>query len=203
MTRRDGRARLVRTMAHAAHHRFTFEEYLALEDDSGTKHEFLGGQVWAMSGGTPEHAAVSMNIGALLSNELRGKPCRTYSSDLRVRVQATGLGTYPDVTVIGGRLELDPEDPKKHTAINPRVVVEVLSPSTEDYDRGDKLGHYKQIPSLAEIVLVGHDRREVEIVRREADGTWSREIARDGDVVRLTSLGCELPVEEVYRNPLG
>ncbi len=96
-----------------------------------------------------------------------------------MRVQATGLGTYPDVTVICGHLELDPEDPKKHTALNPRVLVEVLSPSTEDYDRGEKLGHYKKIPAVSEIVLVAHDRHEVEIVRREADGSWSREIARE------------------------
>src|ERR1700733_5505144 len=163
-------------MAQSAHHHFTFDEYIVLEEDSGVRHEFLGGQVWAMSGGSPEHAAVIMSVGALLTNALRGKPCRTYSSDLRVRVQATGLGTYPDVTVICGQVELDPADPKKHTAINPAVLVEVLSPSTEDYDRGEKPGHYKQIPSVNEIMLVAHDRHEIEIVRREADGTWSREI---------------------------
>ena len=115
---------------------------------------------------------------------------------------ATGLGTYPDVTVICDRLELDPEDPKGHTAINPRVLVEVLSPSTEDYDRGEKLGHYKQIPALAEIVLVAHDCREVEVVRREADGSWSRSIARDGDIAVLTSIGCSLQVREIYQDPL-
>lgn len=190
-------------MAHAVHHRFTFAEYVALDEDSRTKHEFLGGQVWAMSGGTPEHAAISMNIGAMLTNALRGRPCRTYSSDLRVRVPSTGLGTYPDVTVICGRVELDPEDPKKHTVLNPCLIVEVLSPSTEDYDRGEKLGHYKTIPELSEIVLVAHDRHEVEIVRREADGSWSREIARDGESLRLVSIGCELLVREVYRDPLA
>jgi Uma2 family endonuclease len=190
-------------MIQAAHHIFTFDEYLVLEQDSGIKHEFLGGQVWAMSGGTPEHAAVTANVTTLLSNALRNQACRTYSSDLRMRVQATGLGTYPDVTVICGHLELDPEDPKKHTAINPRVLVEVLSPSTEDYDRGEKLGHYKKIPTVAEVVLVAHDRQEVEIVRREADGSWSREIARAGEVARLASIGCELPVAEIYRDPLG
>lgn len=190
-------------MAHAAHHRFTFDEYLTLEGDSGAKHEYLAGQVWAMAGGTPEHAAVSMNVGALLTNALRGKPCRVYSSDLRVRVQATSLGTYPDVTVICGQVELDAADAKKHTVCNPRVLVEVLSASTEDYDRGEKLGHYKQIPSLTEVVLVAHDRHEVEIVRREPDGSWSREIARKGEVARLTSIDCELPVDEIYRDPLG
>lgn len=174
-----------------------------LETDSGAKHEFLAGQVWAMAGGTPEHAAVSMNVGALLTNALRGKPCRVYSSDLRIRVQATSLATYPDVTVVCGQVALDLEDPKKHTVSNPRVIVEVLSPSTEDYDRGEKLGHYKQIPSLAEVVLIAHDRHEVEIVRREPDGSWSRSIARAGESVRVASIECDLPVEEIYRDPLG
>jgi Uma2 family endonuclease len=190
-------------MARAAHRSFSFDEYILLEQDSPIKHEFLDGQVWAMAGGTPEHAAVIVNVSTLLSNALRGRPCRTYSSDLRVRVQATGLGTYPDVTVICGRLELDPEDPKQQTAINPRLIVEVLSPSTEDYDRGEKLGHYKKIPAVSEIVLVAHDRRELEIVRREADGSWSREIARDDEVAHLVSVACDLPVREIYYDPLG
>ena len=190
-------------MSQAAHHRFTFAEYVALEEHSGTKHEFLGGLVSAMSGGSPEHAAVTVNVATLLSNALRGKPRRTYSSDLRVRVQATGLATYPDVTVICGHLEIDPEDPRKHTALNPQIVVEILSPSTEDYDRGEKLGHYKTIPTVAEVVLVAHDRHEVEIVRREADGSWSREIVRSGEVARLESIDSELPVAEIYRDPLA
>jgi Uma2 family endonuclease len=139
----------------------------------------------------------------LLGNALAGKPCRVFSPDLRVRVLATGLGTYADVTVIRGAIELDPADAKGHTAVNPRVLVEVLSPSTEDYDRGDKLGNYKQIPSLEEVLLIAHDRREVEIVRREADGSWSRQIARDTDSVRLASLQCDLSVADIYRDPLA
>ena len=190
------------SMSRAAHRLFTFDEYVLLEEDSRTKHEFLDGQVWAMAGGSPEHAAVSMNVGTLLTNALRGRPCRVYSSDLRVRVQATGLGTYPDVAVVCGAVELDPEDPKKQTAVNPRVLVEILSPSTEDYDRGEKLGHYKKIPSLAEVLLVAHDRREVELVRREEDGSWSREIVREDGVVHLTSIACDLPIREVYYDPL-
>lgn len=184
------------------HHRFSFEEYLRVEADSGTKHEFFAGSVYAMSGGTPEHAGVTANIARLLGNALVQKPCRVFSPDLRVRVEATGLGTYADVTVICGRIELDPADPKRHTALNPKVLVEVLSPSTEDYDRGDKLGNYKQISSLEEVVLVAHDRREVEVVRRELDGSWSRHIARDGESVRLISIDCEIPVAAIYRDPL-
>jgi Uma2 family endonuclease len=194
-------------VAQAIHHRFSFEEYVRFEEDCGAKHEFVGGNVYAMSGGTPEHAAITANMARLLGNALdqralEQKPCRVYSPDLRVRVAATGLGTYADVTVICGHLELDPADPKRHTALNPKLIVEVLSPSTEDYDRGDKLGNYKLIPSLSEVVLVAHDRREVEIVRREDDGSWSRHIARAGDSVDLESLGCALSVAEIYRDPL-
>jgi len=98
-----------RPMGQLAHHRFAFGEYLELEEQALLKHEFLDGQVWAMAGGSPEHAALAANVTALLVAALQGKPCRVYSSDLRVRVQATGLATYPDVTVICGRLVSDPE----------------------------------------------------------------------------------------------
>lgn len=205
-----GNGALTRTVPHAslgrmvqtAHHRFTFREYLQIEADSAIKHEFVAGQVLAMSGGSPDHAGVTANIARLLGNRLDGKPCRVFSPDLRVRVLATGFASYADVTVICGALELDPEDPKGHTAVNPKVLIEVLSPSTEDYDRGEKLGNYKRIPSLAEVIFVAFNRREVETVRRESDGSWSRHIAHDGGAVQLLSLGCELPVAEIYRDPL-
>jgi Uma2 family endonuclease len=190
-------------MVQAGHHRFTFDDYVTLEAESGIKHEFVAGSIFAMAGGTPEHAAITANVTRLLGNALAGRPCRVYSPDLRVRVRATGLGTYADVTVVCGSLELDPEDPKKHTALNPKLLVEVLSSYTEDYDRGDKLGHYKQIPTLEEVVLVAHDLHEIETVRREADGTWSRHIARDGETLRLRSLDCELSVADIYANPLA
>jgi Uma2 family endonuclease len=190
-------------MAQPSHHRFSFAEYVQLDDDSGIKHEFANGHVYAMSGGTPEHAGITANITRLLGNVLHDKPCRVFSSDLRVRVQATSLGSYADVTVICSAIELDPEDPKGHTALNPVDLVEVLSPSTEDYDRGEKLGNYKQIPSLVEVLLVAYDRREIEIVRREQDGSWSRHIAAAGGRVRLVSLGCELAVDEIYFDPLS
>jgi Uma2 family endonuclease len=190
-------------MMQAGHHRFSFAEYLELEADSGTKHEYLNGCVYAMSGGTPDHAGVTANIVRLLGNALEGKPCRVFSPDLRVRVQATGLGGYADVTVVCTELEFDPEDPKRHTVLNPTALVEVLSPSTEDYDRGEKLGHYKRIPALQEVVLVAHDRHEVEVVRREADGSWSRHIAGRGERAVLASLDCALCVDDIYRDPLA
>ncbi len=193
----------VSAMGEPAHHRFSFDQYLMLEEDSGIKHEFLDGQVWAMSGGTPDHAAVAGNVLTLLNIQLSGKKCRVFTSDLRIRVVATGLGTYPDVSVVCGRLELDPEDAKRHTVVNPCILVEVLSPSTEAYDRGEKLRQYQQIPSVDEIVLVGHDRREIEIVRRGPNGSWSRQVARAGELAELSSVGCTLPLSEVYRDPLS
>jgi Uma2 family endonuclease len=189
-------------MAQAPHHRFTFAEYVAVDEDSRVKLEFFDGQVWAMAGGSPDHAAIAANIVTLLGVQLARKKCRVYTSDLRVRVTATGLATYPDITVVCGRLNLDPEDPTQHTATNPRVLVEVLSPSTEDYDRGEKLAHYQRIESMEEVVFVAHDRREVEIVRRAADGSWSRQRAREGETARLLSIDCDLVVDDVYRDPL-
>jgi len=183
--------------------RFSFDEYLVLEEISEVKHEFLDGEVWAMAGGSPEHAAIIGNVTTLLNVQLRGQRCRVYSTELRVRVKATGLGTYPDVTVLCGRLERDPDDRSGHTAINPRVIVEVLSPSTEGYDRGEKLSHYQTIQSLQEVVLVAHDRNEIEVVRREANGTWSRHVASSGQSARLTSIACDLAIAEVYRDPLA
>jgi Uma2 family endonuclease len=181
---------------------YSFDEYVDLDADSRVKHEFLDGLVWAMAGGSPEHAAVAAAVSAALSAELRGRPCRVFSSDLRVRVRATGLATYPDVTVICGKLELDPSDRRGQTVVNPRVVVEVLSPSTEVYDRGEKLAHYKRVESLEDIVLVAHDRRHIEVWHREGD-SWSLELAHDGGIARLTSIDCALAVAEVYANPLA
>ena len=186
-------------MVQAAHHQFSFADYVQAAEDSGIKLEFLDGQVWAMAGGTPAHAAIAANVIISVGAQLAGKNCRAYTSDLRIRVKATGLGTYPDVSIICGDVELDPEDHKKLTATNPIVLVEVLSPSTEKYDRGAKLQHYQQIESLQEIVLVAHDRHEIEVVRRGKDGAWTTDKAANGGAVKLTSLGAVLQVDDIYR----
>jgi Uma2 family endonuclease len=179
-----------------------FDEYVLLEEMSTVKHEFLDGEVWAMAGGTPDHAAIAGNVITLLSAGLRGKRCRVFTSDLRIRVMQTGLGTYPDASVICDRIELDPEDHKGHTAVNPTVLVEVLSPSTEDYDRGEKLDHYKRIPSLREVMLVAHETRQV-IVWRHSGESWVSSAVGDGGVVELESVGCVLPVEQIHFDPLS
>lgn len=135
-------------MTQSLHQRFTFAEYVLLEEMSTVKHEYLDGQAWAMAGGSPQHAAIAGNVIGHLRQSLKGKRCRVFTSDLRVRVVETGLGTYPDASVICGDIELDSEDPKRHTAVNPIFLLEVLSPTTADYDAGEKLEHYKRIESL-------------------------------------------------------
>jgi Uma2 family endonuclease len=180
--------------------RYTYAEYLMLEEVSNIKHEFYRGEIYAMAGGTPEHAAIAVNVSTLLSVQLRGKPCRVHSSDLRVRVLATGLATYPDVTVVCGARELDPENP--NTVVNPTILVEVLSPSSAEYDRGEKLEHYKQIASLREVVLVAHEERLIELWTRDPSGGWRRTEARAGRSVALDSMGVVLPVDEIFRDPL-
>jgi Uma2 family endonuclease len=188
-------------MAQPARQRIAFDEYVRMEAMSPIRHEWLDGAVWAMAGGTPDHAAIAVNVTTLLSNQLRGKPCRVFGSDLRIRVRATGLGTYPDGSVICGKVQFDPQDSSKTTAVNPRVIVEVLSSSTEKYDRGEKLDHYKKIPSLEEIVVVSCVTRRIEVWRREKRG-WRCHTSESG-VAELQSLKCELSVAEVYRDPLA
>jgi Uma2 family endonuclease len=182
-------------------HRYTFREYLELEETSTVRHEFLEGEIYGMASGTPEHAALTMSAGATLVAATRGGPCRVHSSDLRVRVRATGLATYPDVTVVCGPYETDPES--RTTITNPRVVVEVTSDSTEEHDRGEKLESYQQIPSLGAVVLVSHRERLIEVFEQGETGSWRRSEGRQGGRVALSVLGCELVVDEIYGTALG
>jgi Uma2 family endonuclease len=181
--------------------RYTRAEYMAFERSSNAKHEYLDGAIYAMAGGSREHALVAANVITLLNVALRGRACAVHSSDLRIRVLDTGLETYPDASVVCSSPAVDSDDP--HVVLNPVVLGEVTSPSTEAYDRGDKLGHYKRIASLREMVIVSHREQLVEIIRREEDGSWSRHEARPGGSALLASLGCELPVDDVYRDPLA
>jgi len=179
----------------------TYAEYLAAEAASDIRHEYLNGEVWAMAGGTPEHSALAAAIIAQLGASMRGKPCRMFSSDLRVRIMDTGLSTYPDVSVVCGQLETAPDDPDAVT--NPIVLVEVLSESTEGYDRGGKAAHYRRIPSLREYVLVAQTEPRIEVFRRAEIGRWELLEARAGETIEIASLGARLDVSAVYANPLG
>lgn len=136
----------------APHHRYTWDQYLEVEESSGIKHEFFDGEIYAMAGGTSDHAALAAAVIAALSLQLRPGSCRVFTSDLRVLVQESGLATYPDVTVV--RAERHHEPTSKRTALlNPTLVVEVTSDSTEEYDRRTKVAHYQRIPTLRELVL--------------------------------------------------
>lgn len=174
---------------------YTYDEYLALDEASNVKLEFYSGDIYAMAGGTPEHAALCLQVASSLNVQLEGKPCRVYGSDLRIRVLATGLATYPDVIVVCGPLERDPEG--RNTVLNPTLVVEVLSPSTAEYDRGEKREHYQQIPSVREVVFVAYDQHQIEVYRRRPDG-WSRHQGGPGESIALDSVSCRLDVDALY-----
>jgi Uma2 family endonuclease len=173
----------------------TPEEYLTFERASDGKHEYYRGETFAMSGGTPAHSLIAMNLARELGNALRRSPCQVHSSDLRIRVSATGLYTYPDLSVVCGGLEFD--DEHHDTLLNPRVIFEVLSPSTESYDRGKKFENYRMISSLMDYVLVRQDEAVVEHYARQQDG-WLLRTLRAGDTLRLESIGCEAAVDEIY-----
>lgn len=176
------------------HHRHSFQDYLAVEQVSTVKHEFLEGEIYAMAGGTVLHAALSASVLATLHRQLGGR-CRVYSSDLRVRVLATGLASYPDVTVVCGAAETDPEN--ADTVVNPTLIVEVLSPGTMDYDLGEKFEHYRKIPSLVEVLYVSQDRRRIE-VREASAGGWKTTFAGPGATATMSSLGAGLDVDTLY-----
>jgi Uma2 family endonuclease len=184
-----------------ARRRYTYHEYLSLERAANVRHEFFAGEIYAMAGGTREHAALAANVTTALGIQLRSKRCQVHSSDLRVRVLATGLATYPDATVVCGHAELDPED--RMTVVNPILLVEVTSESTEDYDRGEKFDHYKRIVSLREMAFVSHRERSTEVFARQPDGSWLRTEARAGQRASLLSIDSELIVDEVYRDALS
>ena len=178
--------------------RHSFEEYVRLEEFSNVRHEFLDGAIYAMAGGTVRHGMLAARVSGALSAQLDGRPCEPLGSDFRIRVQATGLGTYPDVSVVCGPPQRDPADPD--TVVNPTVLVEVLSDSTEEYDRTVKRDHYVQIPALREYVLVSQHEPRVEVWRRAAGTQWACETYEADAQVVLASLGCVLDLGKLYRD---
>lgn len=179
-------------------HRYTYQDYVWVEEQSTIRHEFLSGEIVAMAGGTPEHAAMAAEVIGQLGERLRGGPCRVFTSDLGVRVLETGLATYPDASVVCGPTARDPD--KNTNVTNPRVLVEITSDGTEDYDRGEKLEHYKRIPSLDAVVIVSHREPRLEVwSRAPQSGEWTRNEARSGGVAKIPALGCTLDVEAIWR----
>ncbi|HEY6558346.1 MAG TPA: Uma2 family endonuclease [Polyangiaceae bacterium] len=181
-------------MSTARRVHYTYDEYLRALEVSGVKLEYCDGEIYAMAGGTPAHADLAAAAIRLLGNALLGT-CRVSSSDLKVRIEATDLSTFPHVTVVCGDRRLSSIDANAVT--NPTLLVEVTSNSTEDYDRGEKLSHYKQIPSLAAVRLVSHRRQQVTVIERTPDGFEQRE-ARTGDMVELSTPALRFAVDDLY-----
>jgi Uma2 family endonuclease len=175
----------------------TPEEYLRLERQAEYKSEYVNGEIFAMSGASRKHNLVAGNIVAELNRQLRGKPCEVYPSDMRVKVTATGLYTYPDVVVVCGEPKF--EDEYVDTLLNPTLLVEVLSQSTERYDRIAKSSYYRTLDSLAEHLLVAQDEVRLEQYVKQANGQWLLfECSSLDKVVELPSIGCSLALRDVY-----
>jgi Uma2 family endonuclease len=184
-------------MASLPKPRYTPQEYLALERQAEYKSEYFAGEIFAMAGASPPHNAIVFNLSGELSPQLRGGPCRGYVSDQRVKVSATGLYTYPDVVVVCGEPQF--EDDHLDSLINPTLIIEVLSSTTEAYDRGSKFAQYRQLESFQEYVLIAQDECHVEWFVRQPDGRWLLAEAKDlAETVHLASIGCNLKLEDVY-----
>ena len=186
-------------MSSAAKTKLTVAEYLAFERASESKHEFFDGELFAMTGGTPAHSLIASNFIREAGNALKDRPCVVYTSDLRVKVNATGLYTYPDVTIVCGEQKFD--DDQRDTLINPTIVVEVLSKSTASYDRGPKSKHFRKIDSLQALILIEQDCPVVEVYCRQSDGKWILSDATElTESIAIEPIGISIPLAEIYRN---
>jgi Uma2 family endonuclease len=186
-------------MVQAAEPYVTYEDYLAAEQAGTTKHEWLDGVVYAMAGGTLEHSRLAGNMHTALKTAFAG--CEVFQSDAMLFVRASDLSTYADVTLVCGPVEAQKVERNRkvigEALINPTVIVEVLSDSTEQYDRGEKFAHYMKLPSLEEYVLVSQDQARIEVFRRPARGHWTREQAGAGETIAIH--GETISVDAIYR----
>jgi len=178
-------------------YRYAPEEYLALERNAEYKSEYFDGEIFAMSGASRKHILIGGNIYAAFHHQLRKRRCEVYNSDMRVRISKTDLYTYPDVTVVCDTPLFD--DDYKDILLNPTVVVEVLSKSTESYDRGIKFGHYRTIVSLTDYLLISQDKCLAEHYVRQSNNSWLlSEYSRHEDIIRIDSVNCELLLADIY-----
>jgi Uma2 family endonuclease len=176
--------------------RFTPEQYLELERKAAYKSEFLHGEIFAMAGVSYAHSVIATNLALALQSRMARGPCRTIAGDLRVCVDDADLYTYPDVLVVCGKPEFS--DSQFDTLANPKVIAEVLSPSTEAYDRGEKFSYYRRLQSLTDYLLVAQDRMRVEHYARQG-AQWLLTVVEGAEaVLTLASLGCEVPLSGIY-----
>ena len=184
-------------VARKSEPRFTPEEYLAQEEAATQRHEYFRGDIYALAGGSVNHNRIAGNLNARFNISLRKTPCEAFTSDMRLLVKAHNLYTYPDAMIVCGKLEFARS--RNDTIVNPSVIVEVLSPSTQDYDRGQKFELYRAIPTLADYVLVHQDRIYVEYYHRQRDGRWL--LTEIGDIASelvLQGVEISIPLREIY-----
>ena len=175
----------------------TIQEYLEMERESVTKHEFYKGEIFAMAGASPRHNIISVNVLAALSINLRGKGCRPYSSDMRIHVPENTLFTYPDISIICGEVITSNED--EDTAAQPTVIIEILSPSTRNYDRGEKFMLYRAISALKEYILIDSESIHIEHFAINKQGLWQlKEHNSLNEKIVMETLGVKLLLEEIY-----
>ncbi len=183
-------------MSSLARTLYTEEQYLALERSATYKSEYLNGQILAMAGASLEHNTITTNLVRVIGNQFVRRSCQVFSSDMRVKVIATGLYSYPDVVAVCGEMHFD--DAQRDTLANPDVIVEVLSPSTEAYDRGEKFAHYRRLSSLTEYVLIAQDKVRVERYLRQAAGWVLTEMSDLDSRLTLVSIDCDVPLRDLY-----
>jgi Uma2 family endonuclease len=181
-------------MSSARRLHWSYDDYLRALESSDIKLEYCDGEIYAMAGGTPTHAELAASAIALLHRQLEGR-CRVHSSDLKVRIEATDLSTFPDGAVVCGERTTSARDPM--AVVNPTLLIEVTSRSTEDYDRGEKLSHYKQIPSLKAVLFVSHRSPCLTVVKRTEAG-WQQQEFRGSEHAEIPELELELSVDELY-----
>ena len=186
-------------MKSAAAKQMSVAEFLDFEDASAEKHEYHLGRVYAMAGGTQRHSRIKVNMVRELSQRLRGKPCKPFDSDLRIRIPKSGLITYPDASVVCGAPKSDDTD--RNAITNPTVIIEVMSENTEHYDRGAKFRFYQGLESLLEYVLVSQEEAVVEVFRCDAKGRWiHHSFAGLDSAVELRSVKIEMPLAAIYED---
>ena len=184
---------------HEPQRHYTLADYFSIEEMSATKHEFFRGEIFAMAGASVQHNRIAVNLLTALNQRLRQGRCSVFGSDLRIATPS-GLYTYPDAAVICGKIELASKAPD--TAMNPVVLVEILSDATREYDRGEKFDLYKTIPSLREYLLIEPRSAAVEHFVRERNSWSVAKVFRRGAKLRLSSLKIEVPIAELYRGAI-
>jgi len=174
----------------------TEREYLEVERKSGIRSEYIAGRIYVMSGASERHNVIAGNLYALIWLQLRGQPCRAYMNDMRVRVAPARMYTYSDIVAVCGEPQL--EDARLDTLLNPAIIVEVLSESTEAYDRGEKFAYYRRLETLREYVLVSQDKVRVEHYRREGEQWILSEISDPDGTLHLPTIDCHVDVKAIY-----